>query len=110
MGHRHGFLNGYRSCKCISWPVQTFFLSLGSPTHPLVRSAQVSPSSRKPSLMSLTREDWLVPQGSLFSVQLTLGCDCLRMDCDPWEGRPRAVSIPAVYLAWPSTGLSRGAH
>lgn len=68
------------------------------------------PSSRKPSLMSLTREDWLAPQGSLVSAQLTLGCDCLRMDCDPWEGRPRAVSIPAVYLAWPSTGLSRGAH
>lgn len=57
-----GFPQDYRLCKCISWPLQFFFLSLGWSSlrlpHPCssfcgLRSGVLS--SGKPSLMSLTR-------------------------------------------------------
>lgn len=59
-GHASAFLG---LCKRSSFLWDHLFPCYLTPTHPLVHSSGI-PSSGKPSLMSLTWEDYLVPLGS----------------------------------------------
>lgn len=111
-GSRHaGLLKGHRPCKCIPWPLQFVFLSLGWSSlllpHPCSSFCGLCSgvlSSGKPSLMSLT-SGWVAPLGS--SVPTWLTELLLKMDCDPCTGRVRAVSIPAVFPSTAQHGATR---